>query len=116
MNFKGTSDNFTPGDCDFTSFEQSPDQAILLWLLNAGLDVTEWISRLPDALAEEKLRQEEAAKNTQKARNKVQQRLAQERKAAARKGGKKKGKQADDDDGDLTAFVKGSRGGDKKKK
>lgn len=58
MNFHGESRDFHPTKIDFKDFEQSPDRAILLWLLNAGLDISEWISRLPNTLAQNKLLQE----------------------------------------------------------
>jgi len=58
MQFTGSSKDFNPGEIDFTSFEKSPDKAILLWLLNSGLDVSEWISRLPDELAKRKIQEE----------------------------------------------------------
>ena len=64
---------------------------------------------------------ENVAAATQKAKNKVQARLAQERKAAAKQAGqsKKKGKQAADDDDDeldnLATFVKGASDKQKKK-
>lgn len=55
---------------------------------------------------------EEATKNANKAKNRVKSRLAQERK----KNTGKKSKADDDDDVDMTAFVKGSRDGGKKSK
>ena len=58
MSFTEPNQDFDPENHSFSDFEQCPQQAILLWYLNAGLDVSEWISRLPDKHAERKLEKE----------------------------------------------------------
>ena len=58
MQYQGKDQDFKPLSFSHADFEQSPYRAILLWYLNAGLDVSEWIHRLPDSLAEQKLGQE----------------------------------------------------------
>ena len=58
MKFQGEWDDFNPAEVNFSDFEQNPDRAILLWLLNAGLDISEWISRLPHEKAKLKLQEE----------------------------------------------------------
>ena len=58
MNFQGDWADFNPHDINFSDFEQCPDRSILLWLINAGLDLSEWISRLPDEKAKLKLKNE----------------------------------------------------------
>lgn len=79
------------------------------------------IQNLIGELEAENDKENEAAAVTQKAKNKVQARLAQERKAAAKKASQssKKSKQAEDDDDDeidsnLATFAKS--GADKQKK
>ena len=41
MKFQGEWNDFNPAEVNFSDFEQNPDRAILLWLLNAGLDISE---------------------------------------------------------------------------
>ena len=54
MSFTEPNQDFDPENLSFSDFEQCPQQAILLWYLNAGLDVSEWIIRLADKHAERK--------------------------------------------------------------
>ena len=58
MFFEGANDDFDPSLTQFCDFEQHPIKAVLLWYLNAGLDVSEWLHRLPNEFAESKLKEE----------------------------------------------------------
>ena len=58
MIFEGVNDDFDPCSTNFSDFEQHPTKAVLLWYLNAGLDVSEWLHRLPSEFAERKIEHE----------------------------------------------------------
>lgn len=89
-------------------------------LQNLDEDAIRDMIGLEDDEADGKKKKEQAktASARQKARNKVQQRLASEKKAEAKKkGGGGDGDEGDgDDDDNLAMFAKGSRGAGGKKK